>query len=358
MAVEVAHRRIPLLYALHSGNLYGTERMAIATVETLLDDFEPVFFAPPGPAIEEIRRRGWRGETFTSPREFFFKFRPHLKASRRAAFFATGLVHSLACLTLNAVYRRKLVHLHLVHGGTDERLSYGRKKLLNGMGVTFVAVSDFVRERLVAHGTDAKRIVVVENFLTDERIAEAPRRAAFEAGGVKNVVIVSRVDPIKRVDLLLDALDRHPDLAELSFRILGTGSKFEGLRERAAASHPNVTFVGFTDRVSQELASADALLHLCPAEPFGLVLLEGMAARLPLVVPDRGGAGGVVPPGAGLHFRADDPDDLAAQLRRLRGSGADELNGMIAEAGRVLAERYSAAAGEAAYRNLLKGLFP
>ena len=42
---------IPLVYALHSGNLYGTERMALATLQGLRDRFDPVLLAPPGPAL-------------------------------------------------------------------------------------------------------------------------------------------------------------------------------------------------------------------------------------------------------------------------------------------------------------------
>jgi hypothetical protein len=41
----------PLLYALHSSNLYGTERMALATMAALGDSFTPTMFAPPGPAL-------------------------------------------------------------------------------------------------------------------------------------------------------------------------------------------------------------------------------------------------------------------------------------------------------------------
>ena len=41
----------PLIYALHSGNLYGTERMALATLAGLSgDEFAPWLIAPPGPA--------------------------------------------------------------------------------------------------------------------------------------------------------------------------------------------------------------------------------------------------------------------------------------------------------------------
>ena len=37
---------IPLIYALHSGNLYGTERMALSTAAGLLDRFTPLIMRP------------------------------------------------------------------------------------------------------------------------------------------------------------------------------------------------------------------------------------------------------------------------------------------------------------------------
>ena len=59
--------KTPLVYALHSGNLYGTERMALATIEGLRDDFESVVFASAGPALEEAARLGFQTISFTSP---------------------------------------------------------------------------------------------------------------------------------------------------------------------------------------------------------------------------------------------------------------------------------------------------
>ena len=41
--------RTPLIYALHSGNLYGTERMALYTATALSNDFEATILAPSGP---------------------------------------------------------------------------------------------------------------------------------------------------------------------------------------------------------------------------------------------------------------------------------------------------------------------
>lgn len=345
------------LYALHSGNLYGTERMALVTLDGLRDDFDPVLFAPPGPALLEAGRLGFGVEAFRGPLQFARRLLPHLLAERRIAFAATGVMHSLVFLSLNLVFRRRNLHLHLVHGGTDERDSYGRKRLLKYWPITLVAVSEFVRERLIANGADPAKIVVAENFLPLAQIERTPRRPPFAEAGVRRVVVVSRVDPIKRIDLLLDALDRHPELGRLQFRVLGTGWDLDSLRRRAAEHHPNVEFEGFCPDVAAALVEADLLLHLCPVEPFGLAILEAMAAGVPVLLPDRGGAADLVEPGvSGFHFAADDVEALAAALRRLEQLPSVTLNAIVAAADERLRQRYSDRAGLARYRRLLEPL--
>jgi len=347
---------IPLLYVLHSGNLYGTERMALATAAGLTQDFTPTIFAPPGPALGEAEHLGLSVRPFSNPREFALQLRPWLARHRRLAFVATGVVHSLVWSLWNTWYRRQAVHLHIVHGGTDERDSYGRKKLLNRLGVTFVAVSAFVKERLIAHGVRANRIVVIENFLPDDRISQVPKRGPFEFAGVQRILIVSRLDPIKRVDLVLDALDRSSQLAKLSVRILGTGWDYETLRLRAESQHPNVHVAGFSADVPTELAATDLLVHPCPAEPFGLAILEAMAAGVPVLVADTGGAAALVEEGiSGFRFRANDADALAQRLTDLANTSPEQLNHVVAGGYRALATRFSAKARLEDYRRLLYG---
>ncbi len=346
---------IPLLYALHSGNLYGTERMALATLDGLKDRFKPVLFVPPGPALEEAVQKGFIVESFTNAREFASKLRPYIASHQRLMFIATGVMHSLVFMAWNILYRRKAIHIHIVHGGTDEKNSYGRKKLLNRSGVILVAVSNFVRERLIANGVRAEQIQVIENFLPEQQVYSVPQRGHFTAPGIQRVLIISRVDPIKRVDLLLDALDRYPELNVLSFRVLGTGWDLEALRQRASERNPNVTFAGFTRNVPQALAEADLLLHLCPVEPFGLAILEAMAASIPLLVPDSGGAGSLVNKGvSGYQFRANDPDDLAYWLRKLQRTSATELNRIVSGGHQALKIRFSEAICLHDYQQLLE----
>lgn len=349
--------RAVFLYALHSGNLYGTERMALATLKGLGDTYKPVLFSPPGPALEEATRLGIEAFPFSSTKELVLALRPWLARYQKIVFAATGVSHSLIFIAWNMLYRRRCAHIHLVHGGTDERLSYGRKRTLNGRNVTFVAVSDYVRSRLVANGVHEGQIRVCENFLPDAQIESTPQREPFLNQGLNRVIIVSRVDPIKCISLLLDALDRHPELASLSFTVYGTGWDLDELKNRAARTHPNVQFAGFSDRIPEAMQASDLLLHTCSVEPFGLAILEAMAAGVPILVPDAGGASSLVEPGiSGFHFKADDPDALAKTLQRINGLSADNLNSIVAGATTRLRGHYSESVCMERYRSLFSGL--
>jgi hypothetical protein len=181
-----------VLYILHSGGLFGTERMAIATLRQLGGGGESLLLAPAGGAIELAREQGLQAQSFCGVFELARRIAGFFLRHREVALVATGVSHSLAGIALAALLGVRLRHVHVVHGGTDERLSYGRKKWLRWFAVDFVAVSAFVRTRLLAHGVPAARIRVVENFLGE---GQGPSRAAFD-GGIERAVVVSRLDPI------------------------------------------------------------------------------------------------------------------------------------------------------------------
>jgi glycosyltransferase involved in cell wall biosynthesis len=197
---------------------------------------------------------------------------------------------------------------------------------------------------------------VIENFLPDAQVASAPRRAPFCAAGARRLMVISRLDPIKRVDLLLDAFDREPALHDLRVEVLGAGYDLDQLRRRAAAAYPQIRIEGFKSDVQARLAAADLLVHLCPAEPFGLAIVEAMAAGVPVLVPDRGGAGDLVKDGVnGFRFRADDAASLAQRLLEMSQAPAQLLNQVVAGGRQALATRFSAAARVADYRELMQG---
>ena len=57
---------IPLVYLIRSADMYGTERMALATLEGLAADFQVILLGPLGPAIFEAQKLGFEAHSFQS----------------------------------------------------------------------------------------------------------------------------------------------------------------------------------------------------------------------------------------------------------------------------------------------------
>lgn len=340
-----------LIYALHSGQLFGTERMALATVRGLTDSYRPILLAPEGPIHQFAAEAGIESRVFSTTAQQARLYASLLRGQRRAWLMTTGVSQSLLAVPIAAMMRCKLAHLHMVHGGTDERLSYSRKRLLGYLPVRLVAVSHFVRERLLAHGCHADRITVIENFTT-ESLSDTESRT--QSAKLLRVAAISRIDPIKRVDLLLSAISREPELQRLQFDIYGSGSDLERLRA-AAGVLPNVSFKGFIPDAAEQLSHYDLLVHTCPEEPFGLALLEAMARRVPVLVPNSGGAGELIRNEVdGFHFAANCPGRLAQKLREIANLPAIRRTEIANAALKNLHTRFSSQRGLAEYRALLE----
>ena len=151
----------PLVYAVHSANLFGTERMALATLEGLRDTYEPVLLCPSGPLVEEARHRGIEVFVCDGTGSLLRVIHGLLRKHPKLVFLSTSIKHAYALTILNLLTRRRVAHLHLVHGGASEQLSYGRKKLLNKQNLLLVAVSSFVAEKLVEYGVTPGKVQAI-----------------------------------------------------------------------------------------------------------------------------------------------------------------------------------------------------
>ena len=89
--------------------------------------------------------------------------------------------------------------------------------------------------------------------------------------------------------------------------------------ERVFAGLP-VQFMGYLRgrRLSQAYASADVFVFPSRLETFGLVVIEAMAAGLPVVAARVGGVGDIVAEGVnGYTFESGDTASLLAGLRKI-----------------------------------------
>jgi glycosyltransferase involved in cell wall biosynthesis len=156
---------------------------------------------------------------------------------------------------------------------------------------------------------------------------ELPEHAPARTPGPTTFGMLGRLAPWKGQDLFLRAFARaFPGGAERAIVVgapmFGEEAYEHRLRELVSQLElgDRVELRGFREDIWRELASLDVLVHASlTAEPFGQVVLEGMAAGLAVIAPDEGGPLTLIDDGvSGRLFRARDTDSLAGVMRALR----------------------------------------
>ena len=138
-------RRV-LFYVLNSGNLYGTERMALATLAGFPDYAERVVLAPPATSSTAVlgaaRAAGYSTAEYLTRKEFVRALLPWLMRYRQIDMIGTGVGQSYMSYVLSILFCVHLRQLQVAHGGTEAWHAYGRKRPLNRIPVRLIAVSE------------------------------------------------------------------------------------------------------------------------------------------------------------------------------------------------------------------------
>jgi glycosyltransferase involved in cell wall biosynthesis len=191
-----------------------------------------------------------------------------------------------------------------------------------------------VRKLFVQSRTIQQRLAMWPELKSTVLYPPPPQRPYRFEGWGDYVFMVSRLTPLKRADLFLDAL-AQPEAAGIRAVVAGEGSE----RERLAAS---IERLGLADRVtlSGRLSDEQLLDHLarCRAvcfppldEDYGFVTAEAFSARKAVVTcRDSGGPAELVEDGVSGVISESSPPALAAALRRVMSDGTAERMGTAA----------------------------
>jgi glycosyltransferase involved in cell wall biosynthesis len=174
------------------------------------------------------------------------------------------------------------------------------------------------------------------------------QRASLELPpGVPVVGLVGRLEPWKGQDRLLSAHAILRERGHTLHTVLVGGDAYDISPQYARSLPPLVDRLGLQDAVTMTgqvpdagpyIDQLDVLVSASDGEPFGIVILEGMARGVAVLAVDSGGPAELIEHGrTGLLARSSEPSALADALESLLVSPA--LRRTLGEAGRELYAR-------------------
>lgn len=280
---------------------------------------EVACLAPPGPVSQQIEQGGVITHALhaAGPRDLGVILRLHrLIAQRRYDKVFSFLVHANVAAAMVRPAHRGVRFLQSIQTTQPSpRWHWAAQRLAATQAQDVVVPSPSVaRIARQWSGIPASRLLVIPNAVEPGEfsgLANAPR-LPFRVG------FIGRLDPIKRIGDLLRAAALLREHVEL--HIFGEGPERPALiaEIRRLDLQTRVNLHGAIARPQQALAEIDVLVLPSQAEGFGLVLIEAMAAGIPIVATNVPGIRDVVEHGrTGLLVRARAPTDLAAAIQRV-----------------------------------------
>jgi glycosyltransferase involved in cell wall biosynthesis len=208
----------------------------------------------------------------------------------------------------------------------------------------YIALTDFARNKFIASGFPADKIVVKPNFVD-------PDPGAKEGPG-EGALFVGRLSKEKGLLTLLDAWKRLP--TECSLQIVGDGPQREELEQVVQRfGIPSVYFRGRLSHSETLAAIKSSSFLVLPSEwyeGFPMTIAESFACGTPVICSKLGAMEEIVADSrTGLHFEPTSSEDLARKLAWAFAHPSE-----IAAMGQAARAEYQALyTPESAYRQLM-----
>lgn len=196
----------------------------------------------------------------------------------------------------------------------------------------YISPSHFLADRMVGWGLPREKFVVIENGLRQVPKREG-RTRTFVEGSPWTFGYFGQITPFKGCDILLDTIDllaKQPDIdkkirIKVHGNVVGQTPEFVTRFNNSFTKNGFTTYAGPYDNADVRNLMAACDYVLIPStwwENSPVVIQEAYAAGRPVICTGIGGMAEKVPNRrSGLHFRLNDPADLA----RVMGEAADEV---------------------------------
>jgi glycosyltransferase involved in cell wall biosynthesis len=186
----------------------------------------------------------------------------------------------------------------------------------------FITISTVIHENLLQQlPSDLKQnATLLHNAIYFNRFVSIPKRLPQENNQLK-LITVGRLFPHKNQIFLVSVIKY---LIEKGYNalliIVGAGPEQEKIKSEANRLNVanQISFKGIIENVEELYKNSHIYLHSAIYEPFGLVLIEAMAAGLPVVTLDGGGNRDIIEEGKnGFLIPEHDPKKFADAIVKL-----------------------------------------
>ncbi len=286
----------PVLFVSYSGVLGGAERVLLDCVTRLE---RPLAVAcPPGPLAQRLREARIRHEPVAArPLELGLAHAAGIAGLARdirrlepAFVVAWGARAALAAALEHTPWLA--VHHDLLHQPTRAIVKAATRYATGVISASEAIATQF--------GGDVLHPGVDLQAFTPTPLPPGPPKA----------LVLGALVEWKRPQLALEISEHLPEL-----QITIAGAPLPGETGPRLQATDRVTLAGPVDDVPKALAEHHVLLHCADAEPYGMVLVEALAAGRPVVAPDRAGPREIVKAGAGRLYPPGDAKQAAQALR-------------------------------------------
>ena len=190
-----------------------------------------------------------------------------------------------------------------------------------------IAVCNRGREQLMANGWSGDRIQVIFNAVDPAAWAGTRAESTMrEELGIPEdrfvMLCASRFADDKGHKYLIDSIARLKELSQVPFTLVlaGDGPLLEPTREqvKSLGLEDCVTFIGFRKDIKNLYKGSDLYVNSSQHEALSFLIIEAMAAGLPVIATDMGGNSDIVneEAGCGALVVYDDPDSMAGAMKR------------------------------------------
>lgn len=188
-----------------------------------------------------------------------------------------------------------------------------------------ISVSNFSRNRIIEIGAPEGNNVVIHNGISLREFRVKGNRKQFLKPDEKMIIYAGRIVKEKGLGFLIDAFKEATSIRRCKLFVAGddtTAYADEMKRKTNSLGLKSVVFLGKMDRTSLVRLYKSGDLFALPSayEPFGIVLLEAMAAGLPIVASKVGGVPEILAGTGNLMVCHGDTKGFAKAMLRILGN--------------------------------------